>query len=90
MTTTEALFTIGGGLACSNIGFLVWWGKRITDRVDALITQREACGRTFADKVENTASHTRIWKAVEGLEKLVHDHETRMCTVEDRLGRRGE
>ena len=85
MTVVEAVFIVGGGLVGTNLGFVVWWGKRVTERLDALSIHREECIRSFADKIENTENHSRQWKAIEGMEKKIGNHESRICTAEAQL-----
>ncbi len=85
MDVTQILLAVNGGLF-TVLGVVFWnrWTS-FEQKLSALSMHKEDCLRQFADKIENTDDHRRIWKAVENTVTQGHGHEIRLDALEQRL-----
>ena len=86
MEHTAAISSVLTPLLLAVIGVLVavliWLGKRMHEKIDALTVHRESCLRYFVDRNSNAADHEEFYKRT-------NDHETRLTLLESQRGLRG-
>lgn len=60
-------------------GILLWLGKRMYEKIDALTVHHEGCLKSFADKNSNASDHAEFFKRT-------NDHERRLTLLECQTG----